>query len=162
MRRAIKKVLILTMVLLIIPLGVGLGSAWGFGGNLGPALVDDELDEMRGGYSGFFFGVNFSGYWDTVGDVSGALVYGGNAPGISPVLHDVTIANDTPGQGVPDNGAVVQAYVGNFRGASGIFQISQSPGSNNIIQNNLTVQITLIHVATESALPSLMEHLLWR
>jgi hypothetical protein len=155
--------LILTVGLFVISLGVCLASTWAFDGNLGPALAEDELDQMRGGYSGFYFGVNFNGYWDTVGNVSGSLVYGGKAPDISPALHDVPVVDSGSDQPLPNNGAVIHAYVGNFRGASGIFQISQSPGSNNIIQNNLTVQITLIRVATEAAVPALMNqlNLLW-
>ncbi|MDF2954151.1 MAG: hypothetical protein OD816_001396 [Thermodesulfobacterium sp.] len=36
------------------------------------------------------------------------------------------------------------ALIGGFNGANGIFQINQVPGSNNIIENNLIINITVI------------------
>jgi len=36
------------------------------------------------------------------------------------------------------------ALIGGFNGANGVFQINQVPGSNNIIENNLIINITII------------------
>lgn len=125
----------------------------------GILLKDEELDHIRGGYSGFYFGVYFTGYFDTVGNVYGSLVTDGNIGSLpsAPLLPP-------PGGSIGEistNGAVIQAYVGNFNGASGIFQISQSPGSYNVIQNNLMFQITVINVANASSLESIRQFLPW-
>ncbi len=161
-----KKGILMASALIVIALTMAWGPAcWGMDMDLGVSLeplADQELDQMRGGYSGFFFGIQFGGCWDNVGNVSGSLVYGGNGQSGPPALPSGLTLTGNGSSSEPNTGAAIQAYVGNFQGASGIFQISQSPGSNNIIQNNLTVQITLIRVATQAAVPDLMSHLFWK
>jgi len=161
MPKSTKRLLVLAASFLIIQFALGWTISWSADKGFGVQLADQELDQMRGGYSGFSFGVHFTGYWDTLGNASGSLVYDGGAPTSLPSSPDLTTPGDATAQMPLGNGAVVQAYVGNFNGASGIFQISQSPGSYNVIQNNLTVQIMMIHVANESVVPALMSHLLW-
>lgn len=161
-----KKGMLVASALIAIVLVVAWGPAsWGMDVDIGVSLEpleDQELDQMRGGYSGFFFGVQFGGYWDNAGNVSGSLVCGGNGQSGPPALPSGLTITGNGSSSQPGSGAAIQAYVGNFQGASGIFQISQSPGSNNIIQNNLTVQITLIRVANQAAVPDIMSHLFWK
>jgi hypothetical protein len=58
------------------------------------------------------------------------------------------------------DGASISAYVGNFDGASGIFQISQTPGSYNVITNNMTINISIYNFASESQASSILPGLL--
>jgi hypothetical protein len=112
-------------------------------GILGRRLTDRELDEIRGGYmGGFAFGISFTGSWDTTGQLTGSLVYSGTGTLPPP--------GNAAGQ-VSGNGFSVQAYVGDFQGASGVFQIIQSPGSFNVLNNNMWVAVTIVNVANESA-----------
>lgn len=141
-------------------LAVGLASVtawstvWGFGEKLGGVkLTDDELNHYRGGYSGFYFGVSFTGYWNSLGQMSGTLITDGGM-----IIQDPNFQLPPglqPGGTLSGDGVTIQSYVGNFNGASGIFQIIQSPGSFNVIQNNLVVQITLVNVASQGALSNL-------
>ncbi|MEJ5377663.1 MAG: hypothetical protein WHX93_13895 [bacterium] len=130
------------------------GTVWGFGERLGGVkLTDDELNQYRGGYSGFYFGVSFTGYWNSLGQMSGTLVSNGGI-----IIQDPNFQlppGAQPGGSISGDGVSIQSYVGNFNGASGIFQIIQSPGSFNVIQNNLVVQITLVNVANQGALSNL-------
>lgn len=149
--------------LVVIVLAMAWGPAcWAMDMDLGVSLeplADQELDQVRGGYSGVFFGVQFSGFCDSLGALSGSMIYDGSGQSSPPALPSgVTITADSSAS-QPGTGASIQAYVGNFAGASGIFQVSQVPGSNNIVQNNLTVQITLIHVANQIAVSDLMSRL---
>lgn len=150
----------ISFMLIYFPSGWTVAGATEIGIQLGVKLTDEELNQVRGGYAGFHFGIEFTGYWDNVGNMSGSLVYNENgasnlpeAPeGFSPVPGNDLLQTDL-------GGVSIQAYVGNFDGASGIFQISQSPGSFNVIHNNLILNITVINVTDESALPSLLPYL---
>ena len=125
---------------------------------LGNEMINSELDQVRGGFSGFYFGVSFTGYFDTLGNISGSLTYNG---GVSEQLSDSpdlpTSYGDTAS--ITGDGVAIRAYVGNIEGASGIFQIIQSPGSYNVLQNNMIVQLTIINVTDESAVPALIKFL---
>jgi len=124
---------------------------------LGVKLTDKELDAIRGGYlGGFSFGIYFSGSWDSTGKpvVQGSFTTGtGTSPSLSPGSTGTTISGSA---------GTIQAYVGNFQGASGMFQIIQSPGSYNILNNNILFEVTIINVANESALRSVQSMLSWR
>ena len=119
-------------------------------------LTDPELDQIRGGYSGFYFGVYFSGYWDNLGNASGQLFFDGG-------IHELEATPELPAGGpvaeLAGDGAVIQAYVGNFQGMNGAVQIVQAPGNFNVIQNNMLFQIAIINVTDESALPALQNAL---
>jgi hypothetical protein len=159
-----KKGVFMASALVVIALTMAWSPAcWGMDMDIGVSLeplADQELDQMRGGYSGIFFGVQFSGFWDSLGALSGSMVHDGNGQsGPPPTLPSGLTITGNGSSSQPTSGAAIQAYVGNFQGASGIFQISQVPGSNNIVQNNLTVQITLIHVANQIAVSDLMSQL---
>ena len=103
-------------------------------------LTDAEMAELRGGFNGLTFGVVFTG---------------GLAPNLEPV-GDVQITDPPAGTQVTQNGngsVSVQAVVGSLGGASGVFQITQVPGSFNVVNNNLIVQINVVQ--SVGALPDL-------
>ncbi|MBW1796577.1 MAG: hypothetical protein JRJ38_19545 [Deltaproteobacteria bacterium] len=156
----LKRSFILTIFSLVICITLGwtvVGAAW-IGIEFGAELTDEELNQVRGGYAGFHFGIEFAGYWDNLGNISGTLYSDENVlvpEGSSPLSGDAIGQTDL-------EGASIKAYVGNFQGASGIFQISQSPGSFNVIRNDLIINITIVNVTDESALPSLLPHLAWQ
>lgn len=94
-------------------------------------LSDAEMAELRGGFNGLTFGVVFTG---------------GLAPNLEPI-GELTVTDPPAGTSVTQtgNGSVsVQAVVGSLGGASGVFQITQVPGSFNVVNNNLIVQINVV------------------
>jgi hypothetical protein len=131
-------------------------------------LADEELKQIRGGFGGFHFAIDFYGIFNKQGEIAGSLFSNENAS---------TSADDsvqslpsgasevfTPSSGVEASrveldGASISAYVGDFRGASGIFQISQSPGSYNVIRNHLNISITIYNLINESQLPSILSNI---
>jgi hypothetical protein len=134
-------------------------AAWAFRDIGGVQLTDNELDQYRGGYAGFYFGISFTGFLSNQGMASGSIGFGGQ------IVNDPNFQLPPGGQfsgGVTGDGVSIQAFVGNFSGASGIFQIIQSPGSYNVIQNNLLVQITMINVTNAAAVSQLSGFLPWR
>lgn len=108
-------------------------------------LSDAEMAGIRGGYSGLAFGVFFTGYYDRVGAVNGSLTVteGGSSPTPSPTFT------------AQDGEVRLSTSIGNFNGASGIFQIAQVPGSFNVVNNNLYVQIAVVNVLNGTPVPSL-------
>jgi hypothetical protein len=114
---------------------------------IGKPIGVTEMNNLRGGYMGFYFSVLFEGFWDTLGNYNANLTTGGNTP-----PGDTTVPN------LPPNTAVqIQASVGELGDARGMFLISQVPGSGNIVQNTLLVNIQIIQVLgnTIPNLPSL-------
>jgi len=102
------------------------------------ALSDQELGEIRGGIRGVSFEV-FAMWFAEVSSL--------DDPTNGLILRPV-IAGSVGGLiGQPfgiNNGQVnLITEIGDFNGGSGIFQIVQVPGSNNIINNNLFINITL-------------------
>jgi len=57
-----------------------------------------------------------------------------------------------PQVAVSDGQVRISNVIGNFQGATGIFQITQA-GSFNVINNNLFVQIAVINVLNGAAIP---------
>lgn len=116
---------------------------------LGKAVNEIEMDGMRGGYMGYSFSVVFQGWWDSLGNASALLQGGGSVAG-----NPGTTANASgaiPTNNLPANTAVnIQATVGNMGAAKGIFQITQVPGSNNLVNNTLNVNINIIQVLGNS------------
>ena len=131
-------------------------------------LDDDELDQIRGGFGGFHFAIDFSGFFNKQGGITGSMFSSEDVStptddsisSLSPEMSE----DFSPPPGVEVNqvkldGASISAYVGDFGGASGIFQISQSPGSYNVIRNNLNINITIYNLINESNLPSLLNNI---
>lgn len=102
---------------------------------IGKAIGETEMNSLRGGYMGFYFSVFFEGFWDTLGNYNANLTTGDTPPG------GISSSN------LPPNTAVqIQASVGELGNARGIFQITQVPGSGNIVQNTLLVNIQIIQM----------------
>lgn len=104
-------------------------------------LTDSEMGELRGGFDGIAFSAFFTGTVDSLGNASGSLSSG------------ITTGNTPPPSVTTSNGGVtISTVVGNFQGANGIFQIAQVPGSFNVVNNNLFIQVALINVTNSAAL----------
>ena len=123
--------------LLLFTLCIGLSKAFSFEDEniftTVEMVKEESLQEIRGGYMGVYFQVIFTGYWDNLGhSVS--------------ILEGDSNSNFSADPVVSVSGTNVRsiALIGGFNGANGIFQINQVPGSNNIIENNLIINITII------------------
>ncbi len=156
MRRDLSVVLIIWLLAFVSP-----APAEGGGGNLemlpsaawSVPLSDAALETIRGGFSGMAFSIFFQGFFDNLGNAAGTV----NFSAVSPVN-----GVDTNGPSLPPSVASVAneqvrlfAGVGNLHGVSGILQINQVPGSNNIVHNNLFVQIAMINVQDAASLSNL-------
>jgi hypothetical protein len=97
------------------------------------ALPDDQISNVRGGFGGLDFSIFFSGHVDTLGQVEGQLLAGSNG-----------VAVPEPVFGISDGQVNIQTYIGDFQGASGIFQIAQVPGNYNVVNQNMFIQINLM------------------
>lgn len=123
-------------------------------------LSDYELDVVRGKYAGFYFSFDFSGYWDTAGNAGTTLDYGGN-------LGDIVVGG-TP-DNIPSGSEVslnardrvvrIQAIVGNLNETRGVVQISQVPGSNNVVTTVMNLQLTVINVGSVAEAAKIFENL---
>ena len=112
---------------------------------LGEAVSEEEMDGKRGTYMGFYFSVLFEGFWDTLGYYNTSLMTGGTTP-----------LGNTSSSSLPQGTQVnIQATVSGIEGTKGIFQITQVPGSGNIVTSNLIVNIQIIQVLGNS-LPSIL------
>lgn len=103
------------------------------GGEAEP-LTSGEMAGLRGGYNGLAFRVVFEGFVDSNGNQDYTL----NTTDSSTPQSDVTVT-----QG--DGQVSLTASVGGFAGASGVFQVTQIPGSFNVVRNNLYVQLFLLN-----------------
>ncbi len=97
-------------------------------------VKEDSLKDIRGGYMGVYFQVVFTGFWDNLGH-NISIMDGENNSNFS---TDQTISFSS------DTNMKSMALIGGFNGANGVFQINQVPGSNNMIENNLVINITVI------------------
>lgn len=124
---------------------------------LGKAINETEMDEIRGGYMGFSFSVVFKGWWDSLGNAGALFQSNGAVSGNSGTAGSAS--NSIPTNNLPANTAVnIQATVGGMGAARGIFQITQVPGSNNLVNNTLNVNIQIIQLLGNSLanLPNIM------
>jgi hypothetical protein len=162
---------------------IGAGPAWGgdfFGDDLEaftglPAesvseLSDDEMDDMRGMFAGFYFSVVFSGFAEVDGAVDGRLqvdvgfdgetgslsfegargrergapaqIEGGSLASTGPVL----VRDNATGEAVR-----VQAQVGPaFDNARGAFLITQVPGNANNIASQLSINLVVLEATAQN------------
>ncbi len=126
----------------------------GPGGTLGLApsaswatpMTDEEMGELRGGFAGLAFSVFFSGTFDSLGNATGTLEV--DTTGTFGTAPDPVVT-------VTDTEVQISTVIGDFQGASGIFQIASVPGSFNIVNNNLFIQIAIINVLNGAAIPTL-------
>lgn len=121
------------------------------------ALGESQLEDMRGGYLGFYFAITFKGFWDTQGNKWAQVDYDAGFDGDNQ-SGQVTLTS--AGDGSSDDNLQFQttAVLGSFNGGEGVFQVNQVPGSNNIVTNGLIVNLTVYNVA-ESQAPAVMETL---
>ncbi len=111
---------------------------------LGEAVSEAELDQSRGAYLGVNFSVLFEGFWDTLGNYNANLIT--NTTGTSSSSLGAAL-NSLP----PNTAVQIQATVGGFGPAKGIFQITQVPGSGNIVSSTLVINIQIIQVLGANA-----------
>jgi len=107
-------------------------------------LPDEQLADRRGGFGGLAFSVAFSTV-DSFGTLQGSLTVN---PGNGTILGSPTVTTDPTG-----TQATVTAQLGGPLG-NGIFQLTQVPGSFNVVNNTLVVQIALITVASPGQIPA--------
>lgn len=137
-------------------------------------LTDQQLNLIRGGMAGLHFGISFAGIFDKLGNLTGRI-FSGNENVPEELVEAVFTQSSASEKKTMDNhrinevaemqradvdGASISAYVGNFDGASGIFQITQSPGSYNVVTNNMTINISVYNFASESQASSILPRLL--
>lgn len=148
------------LVFVLVASLVGVGPVAGAPGTLhtanlaelGPPLADEALGDMRGGLAGVTFSVFFTTHVTSPADFGGTFAVqtssgaGGGAPPVDPSTFSNT-----------QNGQVRIATIAgsNFQGASGLFVLTQVPGSNNIVLTSVNIQIAIINVPSTAAIPSL-------
>jgi hypothetical protein len=128
-------------------------------------LTDEEMDDLRGGFLGFFFSVHLSGFVETDGVLDATLDVNASLGDQSDGLHfdasdgdpSVTpgLVGDALGPAVTVTDTVtgeifrVQALIGDgaFNGANMIGQVSQVPGNLNNIGQVLQINLAIIEVA---------------
>lgn len=100
-----------------------------------------ELNEIRGGYAGFYLNVDYSGNLinTTAVPLDQAAEEG------TPPLEGGTVA-EVNGQKVK-----ITAQVGELDDIAGIVQIVQVPGSNNVVSTVMNVEMTIINVLSDQA-----------
>ncbi len=123
-------------------------------------LSDAELGWMRGGFFGIAFSVFFQGFFDNLGNVAGRLTVntGGastSTDGTTTSANGTSTPTPTPNFSAENEQVRISTAVGGFNGSSGIFQLTQVPGSFNTIHNNLFVQIVVINALNAAAIPNL-------
>ena len=106
-------------------------------------LSDDEMD-LRGGFGGISFSMFYTGFIDSQGNGTGGFVV--DTSGAAPAMPSDFSVSD---------GNVFGSVVGNFGGASGIFQLAVVPGNFNIVENTLVFQIAVVNIINGGAVPSL-------
>jgi hypothetical protein len=107
---------------------------------LGYAVSEAEMDGKRGTFLGCYFSVLFEGYWDTLGNYNASLLTdmnGTTSPDLSASLPAGTQVN-------------IQAAVSGIGDTRGVFQITQVPGSGNVVTSNLIINIQIIQVLGNS------------
>ncbi len=108
---------------------------------LGDAVSEGDLDNSRGAYLGINFSVLFEGFWDTLGNYNANLIATSNA-GAGNTTGSTGVASNIP----PNTAVKIEASVGGFGPAKGIFQVTQVPGSGNVVSNTMIINIQIIQV----------------
>ena len=106
-------------------------------------LSNSEMSELRGGISGIAFSVFFTGFVDSLGNQVGTLE------------TDTTGTLDPTLTTTPTGDVRISTTIGDFHGATGIFQIAQVPGNFNVVNNNLFIQVAIINGPEVPSLQSL-------
>lgn len=135
----VRSLIVLSVVVTLLGFGSPVGAAEVFpdriedrGVVIAQAVSEDELRGMRGSYMGIYFSVLFEGYWDNMGN------------SFSDTTGDPEGVPSVPGQ------VQIQAGIGGLYGARGIFEIVQVPGSNNVVNTTLIVNISVVQITGQS------------
>ncbi len=105
-------------------------------------VSDEEMSELRGGYiADIYFSLYFDSRWKKSED----------APDYDPADPSQVEYSILSGS-IQSGDVQIQASVGGFNNSSGIFLITQVPGSYNIIHNNMIIQLAIVNIANKSML----------
>ena len=173
-----------TMVLLIasaVLLSLSPVLSYGFDGlGLNPKTAekvsDSAMDDMRGKYYGFYFSINFSGYWDTLGSIPTAKLTYNAGSGKSYAAGSIqwtgtqdsnTSSNNTSSDTSSGNSnpsassasdsssssnssnepaAKATAVVGGLNGSGGVMQLTQVPGNMNFVQSGIVINLSIFNI----------------
>ncbi|MDD5450728.1 MAG: hypothetical protein PHT49_02380 [Desulfovibrionales bacterium] len=146
------------------------------------AVPEEELGEVRGGYAGFYFAFDFSGYWNntsgwgSTGTAQSSATYHSDLGNIDVVVNDTTYnsgdvtveASSTSSSttmpfssptsttlSTGDKVVKMSAFVGDINQTQGVIQICQVPGSNNIVTTVMNLQLTVINLSDPSKIDQL-------
>jgi hypothetical protein len=111
-------------------------------------LDEQDMSELRGGFGGVAFSVSFRGFFDNFGNTSGELE----------TFTEGTIL-ENPAIVATEEQVQFQASVGSLNGANGIFNFIQVPGSMNVVNSSITIQVALVEVRSNTQVNSLLSNL---
>ena len=172
-QRMVKRSIAAALIIAAALFGFGgtvLGADWtGLGEQDLVALEESQMEDLRGGYLGFYFSITFSGFWDTQGNQWSNIGYeaGIGEDGQSGQITLTAGETSTSSGGTTNSGDsttgdnpqfTTTAILGGFNGGQGLFQVNQVPGSNNIVHNGLILNLTIYNIS-ESQAPAVMESL---
>jgi hypothetical protein len=113
------------------------------------AMSDEELGKQRGGFMGIAFSATFTAVIDNLNaPVTGTGSTTSTTSGVTNTSLPATY-NITGGQ------VTASAFIGNLNNVSGVFNIVQVPGSFNVVNSNLVVNIAVVNVLNSAQVPSL-------
>ncbi len=130
------------------------------------AVSDEEMADIRGGYAGFYFAFDFSGYWEnTSGSAADAsATYHTDLGDVNVVVNGNTHSGDGGGpvssqstMNMGDKVVRMKAFVGDINYTQGAIQITQVPGSNNVVTTVMNLQFTVININDPSKVGQLSE-----
>lgn len=111
-------------------------------------LGDGEMAEMRGGFRGISFSAALHVF---IENLNGDLVGTSSTSGSNPVQTGQTTTNIQNGQ------VSISTYVGGFDNFNGVGSFITVPGSFNIVNSILNVNVALVTVANGSRTPSMQQ-----
>ncbi len=125
------------------------------------AMRDGELAEQRGGFAGLALSVWFSAFVDNLGNASGQATVDADGNIVVTAGDGTTVTASDPTLSPTGTSNVnISTVIGDFGGpASGFFQIAQVPGSFNVVNNNMFVQLAIINVTDQIDLATLQSML---
>jgi hypothetical protein len=111
----------------------------------GEPVGDEALAGLRGGFNGLAFSVYFTGMFDSLGNSTGTLATDTTGTFVSPD-GTTTIADGT---------VTSTANIGQLGDARGVFFFNQIAGNMNVLNTQLTIQISIINVINSGTAPTL-------
>ena len=106
------------------------------------AIPEKSLGEVRGGFRGLAFSAFLTAFVENRnGDLSGSA--------------DTSAAPSTVNTNVQNGQVSISAAVGFTGNLNGVFNVVQVPGSYNVVNSTLNVQVAIINVAKGAQIPTL-------